>query len=114
MYLADHRNVGRDPGCGFVDRRQMVQVQDIRFSRTAKQKFTAPRIYLAFVVTIVKYREDHVWSAGSVLVGGMQRSVALPSVKLQRRVAGQRQVKAHRMRPAVEAMSVSMRTEVAT
>ena len=76
MDLTDHRNVGRDPGCGLVDRRQMVQVQDIRFARTAKQKFTAPRIHLAFVVAIVEHREHHVWSAGSVLVGGMQRSVA--------------------------------------
>ena len=114
MELADDWHVRRDARGGFVEWREMVQVQHVGLARAGTRELARPRPYLALVVEVVKRGEDAVRGARTVLEGRVQRGAAGESaLEPQRRPARERRVKFDRVHITVEGSRVTMDAQIA-
>ena len=72
---ADHGHVGRDARGGLVQRREVVQVQDVGVGGAGVRERPRPGGDLVLVACVVERSEDAVGRARAVLVGGCKRRV---------------------------------------
>ena len=113
MELTDDRHVRRDARGGFVERREMVQVQHVGLPRTGTLELARPGPHVALVVEVVEHREDAVGGARTVLERWVQRRTADGSLEPQRRATRERRVKFDRVHVTVEGVRVAMDAEIA-
>ena len=73
--VADDRHVGRDARRGLVDRRQVMEVQDVGLARARLVEPLRPEVHQPLVGGVVDAREDRVGSVLAILVGRMQRGL---------------------------------------
>jgi hypothetical protein len=74
--MGDDRHVRRDPRGGLVQRREVVQVQDVEAARADALERRRPRGDVRLVGGVVDRREDPIGRARAVLEGRMHRRVA--------------------------------------
>jgi hypothetical protein len=113
MDLADDRNLGSHARRGLIDRRQVVEVQDIGLTRTGQHELSRPGTYLELVIPIVNHGEHRVRGTRPVLIGRMEGSCSRGTIESQRGRAAQRGVEAHRAHLSIEAPGVPVRALVA-
>ena len=75
VQVADDRDAGRDARGGLVERRQVVQVQDVGVRRAGGLQRARPGRDLVLGVGVVERGEDAVGRVRAVLVGRVQRRV---------------------------------------
>ena len=78
--VAHHRHVGGHARRGLVDRRQVVQVQDVGLARPRLLQPLRPELHQPLVGGIVDAREDGVGGVLAVLVGRMHRRLDVERV----------------------------------
>ena len=113
MELANDRHAWRDVRGGFVERREMVQVQHVGLARAGTPELARPGPHVALVVEVVEHREDAVGGARTVLERWVQRGTAEGALEPQRRAARERRVKFDRVHITVEGFRVTMNAEIA-
>jgi hypothetical protein len=76
VQVRDDRDARRHARGRLVDRRQVVQVQDVGVRRARVGQRLRPRVDVLGVDVVVDGREDAIGGPGPVLIGRMQRRVA--------------------------------------
>ena len=79
VQVADDRHVRRDPRGRLVDRREVVEVQDVGLARARVRERPRPGADLALEGGVVEAGEDLVGRARAVLVGGVHRRIGAPA-----------------------------------
>jgi hypothetical protein len=111
--LADDRDVRRNARRGFVERREMVQVQHIRLPRATTLELARPRHDLELVFDIVEHREDPIRCAGPIFEGRMQWSAPGQGRETLGLAARERRIEINRPDITVEGARVSVLAKVA-
>ena len=76
VQVRDDRDAGRDARGGLVQRREVVEVQDVALGRAGGRERVRPRGDVRLEARVVDRREDLVVGAGPVLEGRVHRRVA--------------------------------------
>ena len=99
MQVADDRDVGRDARRRLVERREVVEVQDVGVRRARLGERPRPGGDLMLVGGLAEAGEDHVRGALAVLVGGLEGRIGGQRVRGRERG---RKVDGVDVEPAVE------------
>jgi hypothetical protein len=100
--MPDDRHAGRNPGRGFVDGREVMQVQDVGLAGARTLELARPGGNLELILVVVERRKDTVRSAGTVLEGRMQWRAAESAREPLRRLTRQSVVERDRADISVE------------
>src|SRR5450755_3857425 len=102
--MPDHRHMGGDTCSRFVERSEVMQVQDVGGGGTRVVQGLRPGGHQVLVGGVVDGGEDPVGCAGTVLVGGVQGGVSAQRVGGRERGGG---VDGRDVKPAEELVCIT-------